>query len=222
MSCSSEGDLDIRVRGETLTLLPERAVFWGDQSTLLVADPHFGKAATFRALGVPVPSGTTGDALARLESAVSRTGATRVIFLGDLLHARPGRSQGMFDALGSWLRFRPEAEVLLVRGNHDRHAGDPPDDLGIRCVNAPHEVSPFVLAHHPRSDPAGYVLAGHIHPGVRLYGSGRQRERLPCFVVAQDYAVLPAFGDFTGLADDDPPDDADIYAIAGEEIISVR
>lgn len=222
MSHSSEGDLEIRVRGETLTLLPERAAFWRDRGALLVADPHFGKAATFRALGVPVPSGTTGDALARLESAVSRTGATRVIFLGDLLHARPGRSQGMFDALGSWLRSRPGVEVLLVRGNHDRHAGDPPDDLGIRCVNAPHVVSPFVLAHHPSSDPAGYVLAGHIHPGVRLYGTGRQRERLPCFVVADDYAVLPAFGDFTGLADEEPLSEANVYAVAGDLVVEVK
>jgi DNA ligase-associated metallophosphoesterase len=222
VSDSGEGDVEIRVRGETLTLLPERAVFWGDRGTLLVADPHFGKAATFRALGVPVPSGTTGDALARLGSAVSRTSATRVIFLGDLLHARPGRSQGMFDALGSWLRSRPDVEVVLVRGNHDRHAGDPPDDLGIRCVNAPHEMSPFVLTHHPRADPAGYVLAGHVHPGVRLYGSGRQRERLPCFVIAEDYAVLPAFGDFTGLADDDPPEGAAVYAIAGDSVIGFK
>ena len=222
MTQFGEGALDVRVRGETLMLLPERAIFWSAQNTLLVADPHFGKAATFRALGIPVPSGTTGNALARLDSAVSRTGSRRVIFLGDLLHARAGRSRGMFDALGSWLGSRPDVEVVLVRGNHDRRAGDPPAELGIRCVNAPHELPPFVLAHHPGDHTAGYVLAGHVHPGVRLYGSGRQRERLPCFVFARNCAVLPAFGDFTGMAVEDPLDEAEIYAIAGETVIAVR
>jgi hypothetical protein len=36
------------VAGEKLGLFAERAIYWPARSTLLVADPHFGKAATFR------------------------------------------------------------------------------------------------------------------------------------------------------------------------------
>jgi len=42
------------VRGEELLLLPQRALWWPAQKTLLVADLHFGKAATLRAHGIPV------------------------------------------------------------------------------------------------------------------------------------------------------------------------
>ena len=215
------GETIAEIRGERLTLYAERAAFWQGASTLLVADPHWGKAATFRSSGIPVPSGTTRDAIDRLSSLITRTATRRVVFLGDLLHAREGRSSDMFAALSSWRLANPGVEVLLVRGNHDRRAGDPPAELGIECVDAPYQASPFVFAHNPVANPDGYVIAGHIHPGIRLYGAGRQRERLPCFVFGREFGVLPAFGDFTGLADIEPGDGDAVYAVAGEGVVRV-
>lgn len=218
----SEGDLTVVIRGETLVLLPERAMHWPARETLFIADPHWGKAATFRAHGIPVPSGTTDEGVARLDRLVRRTSARQVIFLGDLLHAKAGRSTSMFAALGEWRSSNASVDLLLVRGNHDRRAGDPPEDLGIRCTNAPFSMSPFTLDHHPRPSDPGYVLSGHVHPGVRIYGAGRQMERLPCFLVGRDVAVLPAFGDFTGLAIVDPEDGDRVYAIADQTVIPIK
>ena len=42
-------DATASVAGEQLLLLGERAVYWERTRTLFVADPHFGKAAAFRA-----------------------------------------------------------------------------------------------------------------------------------------------------------------------------
>src|SRR5690242_10324517 len=123
--------------GEEITLLPERALLWPRTSTLLVADAHFGKAATFRASGIFVPRGTTTGALERLDALLERTGATRVVFLGDLLHAREGRSPETLRVVGQWRASRADVDMVLVRGNHDRHAGDPPESLGIRCIDPP-------------------------------------------------------------------------------------
>lgn len=217
----SEGDLTITIRGESVTLLPERAMLWNSRKALLIADPHWGKAATFRAYGIPVPSGTTDEAIGRLDRLVKRTGAEEIIFLGDLLHARAGRSAEMFAALGEWRRQNPELKMLLVRGNHDRRAGDPPAELGIQCTDAPYDMSPFVLHHHPQPSAEGYVLAGHVHPGVRVYGTGRQTERMPCFLVGSDVAILPAFGEFTGLANIEPSEGDAVYAIAEETVIPI-
>ena len=214
--------IDIELKGETITLLPERGAYWHRESALLVADPHWGKAATFRAGGIPVPSGTTGEAIERLDLLVQHTSARKVIFLGDLLHARPGRSKQMFSALENWRRTRSDIEVTLVRGNHDRRAGDPPPELCFDCVDAPYRMGPFVFAHHPVAHPDGYVIAGHVHPGIRLYGPARQRERLPCFVFGASVAILPAFGDFTGLGDIDPDDWDRIYAVAGDRVEALK
>jgi DNA ligase-associated metallophosphoesterase len=219
---SDDGDLEIVVAGESLLLLPERAVFWRAGGVLFVADPHFGKAATFRASGIAVPSGTTDDALTRLTSSVQRAIPKQIVFLGDLLHARAGRSRGMFDSLAQWKVRHPEPGLTLVRGNHDKHAGDPPGDLGIECVDSPVRLGPFVLAHHPVASRDGYVLAGHVHPAVRLYGAGRQRLRLPCFVFGAGVGVLPAFGDFTGFADQEPESSSAVYVIAEGAVIPVK
>ena len=89
-------------------------------------------------------------------------------------------------------------------------------------MDSPFVMQPFVLAHHPVASDAGYVLAGHVHPSVRLYGSGRQRLRLPCFSFGTRVGILPAFGDFTGLAEDDPDPSASIYAIADGSVIPVK
>lgn len=216
------GDAEIVVCGERLVLLPERAAFWEGASTLLVADAHFGKAAAFRAAGLAVPAGTTADALARLDAALSRTGARRVVFLGDLFHARQGQVEATLDALRAWRWRRLDTAVLLVRGNHDRRAGDPPPELGIDCADPPLLEGPFELEHHPRAPVSGgYVLAGHLHPAVRLVGRARQRERLPCFLFRPEGAILPAFGDFTGAAEVSPGPGDRVFVVAGDAVVQV-
>jgi len=214
-------DATIELRGERLALLPERAVWWARRETLLVADPHWGKAATFRAGGIPVPHGTTLEGLARLDRAIHHTGARRLLFLGDYLHARQGRAPATIGALAAWRERHAEMEVLLVRGNHDRHAGDPPVEAGIACVDPPLADAPFLLAHHPDPVAGEYVLAGHLHPAVHLAGRGRQRERLPCFWFGREVGVLPAFGDFTGAAEIRPPPGDRIFVIAGDRVVEI-
>jgi DNA ligase-associated metallophosphoesterase len=210
------------VRGEDLQLFAERAAYWRRASTLLVADPHFGKAATFRAAGIPVPRGTTADGLVRLDSLLARTNASRIVFLGDFLHAREGRAPATLDALRTWRDSHREVEMLVVRGNHDRHAGDAPAELGIASTNGPVVERPFVLAHHPAVSDAGYVLAGHLHPSVDLTGPGRQHARLPCFWLGSAGAVLPAFGDFTGLSSVTPAVGDRVFVVAGSEVVEAE
>lgn len=203
-------------------LLAERAIFWPARSTLLVADPHFGKAATFRLSGLFVPRGTTALALQRLGRLLQQTGASRIVFLGDFLHAREGRSSSMLAEVTGWREAHPALELLLVRGNHDRRAGDPPAAFGMRCVDAPHQEGPFAFAHHPVVIPGAYVLAGHIHPCITLRGHGRQRERLPCFWMGRETGVLPAFGEFTGCAPVSPQAGDRVWVVAGSEVVAVE
>lgn len=212
----------ILVRGEELVLLPDRAAYWPARATLLVADPHFGKAATFRAAAIPVPAGTTDATLGRLDALVSRTGARRVVFLGDFLHARAGRAPTTLKAIEEWRGRNAALEVRLVRGNHDRHAGDPPRELSIECVDAPAIEAPFALVHYPAPAAEGYAIAGHLHPAATLVGRGRQATRLPCFWFTAEYAVLPAFGEFTGVASIEPDPQDRVFVIADDQVVEVR
>jgi DNA ligase-associated metallophosphoesterase len=215
------GGTEIHLAGERLVLLPERAAFRPAMETLLVADPHFGKGAAFRAFGVPVPGGTTAATLERLARAVEHTGARRIVFLGDFFHARAGRAAGTLDALARWRDAHAALKLMLVRGNHDLHAGDPPPELGIEACNGPCPAPPFAYAHHPVDSPAGYVLAGHLHPSVTLRGAGRQRQRLPCFHFGARCGVLPAFGEFTGTAEVRAREGDRLFVVAEGEVIAV-
>jgi len=215
-------ELEVRLAGEAVRLLPERALFWPRTATLIVADLHWGKGATFRAAGIPIPMGSTRDDLARLDTALLRTAANRLVVLGDLFHARAGRiATRTIAELRHWRGLRSGLEIMLVRGNHDRHAGDPPDDLGINCVNAPALVPPFILRNEPAVAPHGYTLAGHVHPGIVLCGRALQRERLPCFLLGAQVALLPAFGSFTGLGMVEPGPGDRAFVVGGEDVIEV-
>jgi len=191
--------VEIDVAGVRLGLLPQRAAWLVDEACLLVADAHIGKAVSFRRLGVPVPSGTTTQTLQRLSAAIEQCGARRIVFLGDLLHSAQAHAPATLQALAHWRSRHAGVELLLVRGNHDDHAGDPPASLGVQAVDEPLSLAGLALCHHPQPRPGAYVLAGHLHPCVVLAGRARQRLRLPCFRFGAQVGVLPAFGEFTGM-----------------------
>ena len=184
--------------GETLHLLPDRALFWPAGQTLFIADLHIGKAATYRALGQPVPGGTTAENLSRLTALIAEHAPQRIIFLGDFLHAAAARTPAILQALAAWRIDHAAVAMTLVRGNHDSRAGDPPAKLQIEVVDEPYLFGPFACCHHPQSHATHFVLAGHVHPVCWLAGRGRDSLRLPCFVVQAGQAVFPAFGEFTG------------------------
>ena len=48
--------LEIELEGEKIALLPERALYWPAQHTLIVADLHWGKAGHFRKNGIAIPA----------------------------------------------------------------------------------------------------------------------------------------------------------------------
>lgn len=210
---------ELEVAGEGLLLSPHRALVVPRFSTVVVADLHWGKAATFRAKGIPLPSGVTASDLERLALLLQESGAERLVIVGDLLHARAGRHERTLAVIADWRAQHQQLEIVLVRGNHDAHAGDPPAALAIHCIDGPLLVGPFACQHHPNLHSSHYVLAGHLHPHVSLRGRGRQSVRLPCFAFCERGAVLPAFTSFTGGGAYTPSPDDRVFAICDEEII---
>jgi uncharacterized protein len=191
--------LGIEVAGVALVCLAERMLLWPAERTLFVADVHLGKAASFRAAGVPLPSGHSNRDLARISALLARHQATRLVILGDLIHTRSSYTEALHSNFRAFRAAHHSVAMILVRGNHDRHAGDAPPDWDLRVVSEPFALGPFACCHESGNASAGIELAGHLHPALRLQARG-EGITLPCFWLHARGIVLPAFGSLTGNA----------------------
>ena len=214
--------MQISLDGHPLTLLASGGLLSPETGTLWVADVHLGKAASFRRLGVPVPQGTTTQTLSQLSHDIDQHHIAHLVVLGDFLHSKAVQLAGAtLDALGQWREHHTELRVTLVRGNHDDKAGDPAPRFKIDVVDQPFALDGLYGCHDQEEihQPLpGPMLHGHIHPVIRLTGRGKDRLRLPCFVVSQDRCLLPAYGAFTGGFVMQPKPDETFYVIAGQSI----
>ena len=186
-----------------MLLLPGRAVLLPASQTLLVADLHLGKAATFRRAGIPVPEGSAQRDLARLERLICEHAVRRLVVLGDLFHAKSGCTPQVYDEFSAFRSRLGETAVVLVLGNHDRAIGRLPDSLGLDACLSSLDEPPFQFVHEPVGDsPAAekqlFTVAGHLHPTVSIRSPSGDRLADRCFVAEQSLLVLPAFGSFTG------------------------
>lgn len=211
----------LELAGEPLLLLADKAVYWPRERMLIVADIHFGKAASFRAMGIPVPRGTTTENLDKLDALMALHGVERILFLGDFLHARAAHANATLTAMLAWRARHPNLELLLVRGNHDKHAGDPALALRMTVVDEPYNVAPFSFCHHPDIEAPGYVMAGHVHPAYVL-STRVDSLRLPCFLAGAARMILPSFGSFTGGHVIKPERGERVFVSAGDAVHCVR
>ena len=207
--------------GQNFILSSDRALFWVEQNLLIVADTHFGKAQTFREKGIAVPRGTTADGLNRLSALIKQFRAERLLILGDLIHDRIAHSVQFSRTIDRWRRRHSGVEFILITGNHDLGAGNPPDEFKIDQVTDELLIHPFLFTHQPKIDSLYYGIAGHLHPAVTITGKGRLKETLPCFCFSPRMALMPAFGGFTGNQVIRPTIDDRVYVIAGNEVIEM-
>ena len=181
-----------------LLLLPQKAIYIKKQQALLIADPHFGKAAHFRKSGIPISEYLHEDDFHKISELIHQFDPNDIYFLGDLFHSDLNESWWVLE---EFINSYSKINFHLIKGNHDIlpkacYAS------GIWIIHKePLEIENFILSHEPIINvPEGKInFCGHIHPGISLRGKGRQKITLPCFFHSQRRIILPAFGRFTGL-----------------------
>lgn len=201
-----------------MNLLGEKAIHLPQHDMLLIADLHFGKVEHFRKNGIGIPSGSSDKDFRRLKDLVTKVNAQHVVFLGDLFHSDFNTAWHDFQNL---LKDLKNYTFHLVLGNHDIL-----DPSKYNNLNLYHqmEVGNLILTHEPIDVVVDdkYNLCGHIHPGVRLRGRGRQYLRLPCFYFGKHTGILPAFGSFTGLHVLKPLAEDSVYVVHGDQVFEVN
>jgi len=213
--------VNVHLKKNKINLLPEKGLFLPSTGILLLADLHLGKANHFRRAGIAVPDKTNKENLERLIKLLQKLLPTRVIFMGDLFHSHYNKEWEVF---GQTLKNFPQISFELVRGNHDILSDYQYLKHQLIIHENPIEINNLLISHEPLDtfDADLYNLAGHIHPGVRLRGRGRQGIKLPCFLFGENQGLLPAFGAFTGLANQKPIKGDKVFVVVEGEIIAVQ
>ncbi|MDZ7646458.1 MAG: ligase-associated DNA damage response endonuclease PdeM [Cytophagales bacterium] len=166
----------------------------------------------------PVPAAANNKNSELLISLLQGTRPDRVIFLGDLFHSHYNEE---WEVLGQIRKHFLNCSFELVLGNHDILSALQYERNKMKCYANELREGDFILTHEPMPDvPEGfYNLSGHLHPGVKLKGTGKQTVMLPCFYFAKNQGILPAFGSFTGMARIMPKKEDRVFVLAEDKII---
>ena len=95
-----------------------RALFLEAEKTLVVADIHWGYAVSHRRAGNLLPLWGNAETAQRLQRLLDFYRPARMIWLGDSLH-----TAGSAEAAEEFLSAHAPAEMVILRGNHDRAWG---------------------------------------------------------------------------------------------------
>lgn len=212
------GCCEVVVAGEKLLLFPQKFLIWEAESLLLVSDCHFGKAAHFRKEGLAIPQTDDIADLHLLFEVARQFQLKTMLILGDLFHSDWNNTLAHLKAHFS----RPGIpELWLCLGNHDKFSVEFYKNLGFQQVDAAFKLGPFLFTHEPIENSEKYNLSGHVHPGIKLAGKGRQQLNLPCFYFGKQTGLLPAYGSFTGRHTLRAQPEDQIFALTGDSVLRV-
>ncbi len=197
----------------------EKALWQEDLSTLLIADTHFGKARHFRKGGIPIPENIHESDFALIAELIRTKKARKVVFLGDLFHSDWNTHWGVLEM---FMKEFSQVGFELVKGNHDILREEIYSQSQLTVHHHPIQIGSFLLSHEPVNAVGLTNICGHLHPGIRLSGKGKQSLRFPCFYESEDRVVLPAFGRFTGTMEINNYGEGMAYAVVSKNLIPIN
>ncbi len=209
------------LRNQTLWLSGEKCIYWEEKKILILSDLHLGKTGHFRKEGIGVPQNLFREDMQRLGALLQFFNPQQLLVVGDLFHSHANREHDYFE---KWRKDFSAVEIILVMGNHDILLDEFYTRTNISIAGLQYTIDDFLFTHDAADavEPGDrYIFSGHIHPGVRITGAGRQSLRLPCFCFGSNKAVLPAFGKFTGIHIIEPGKKDKVFAIAQGRVIAL-
>jgi uncharacterized protein len=163
--------------------LDSRLALWlARERLLVVADLHWGYAASHRARGNLLPVWGDAEIAQRLQSLIDDYQPAEMLWLGDVVHAAEGAASAE-----EFLR-NASLPIAVLAGNHDRRW---------RSAGQKSSQRDCYFFHHGDTrlvPPADCLeIIGHHHPAVSWGDAAGSRLKLPAFVAGPRRIVLPAF-----------------------------
>jgi uncharacterized protein len=192
-SNSDPGAMAFAVAGETVWALRCGALWWADQSVLVVSDLHLEKGSAYGLRGQLLPPYDTRATLDKVERLIETLRPQIVVSLGDSFHDSQARVRICADELARLRSFTARQDWIWIVGNHD---AAPPDDIGGE-ITGELRVGSLVFRHEPSEVETLGEVCGHLHPCARVAGRSAS-VRTRCFVTDGRRLVMPAYGAYAG------------------------
>lgn len=187
----------------------DKCLILDEGPTVVIGDLHLGYEHALEQDGLYLPRINTGSIRDALNDIMSRYEPECVVLLGDVKHdfRRAGREEsnqvrGIIDLISE------DAQVVVVRGNHDNYIQNIVSDMGIMAVSHI-DIMGYRLEHGHEDSGVRPVIIGHEHPSVRIPGAVGGGMKIQCFVHAEKegVVVIPPFSPFSSgndlVMDDD-------------------
>lgn len=197
MDVARKSDTELIWHSEILEFLPEKALRLPEHDALLLSDLHIGKTSHFRKNGIALSAKASNRDFILLKALLDKYPSRHVYFLGDLFHSEHNKE---WEALTLLFALFPTRNFYLIPGNHDLIHPDLNKTSNFLFLEPEFQLGKLMLCHTPeQAKKESPTICGHIHPGYRLKGKGKQAVTLPAFYVYKHLLLLPAFGALTGL-----------------------
>lgn len=187
---------DFLFGGQRFQVAGEAALYWPDQSALLVADLHLEKASAYAARGQMLPPYDSLSTLQELASLADANAVQSIICLGDNFHDNDGERRLGGHAAALLRNLTSRFNWTWITGNHDPHlsgrwGGASVLEMTLDGIALRHEANPRDVIPE---------ISGHFHPKYRTVMRHRMVSRR-CFVQTESKIIMPAFGALTGGMD---------------------
>lgn len=201
------------VRAEILpdVWLDSRLALWlAKERLLVIADLHWGYAASHRARGNLLPWWGDEEIEQRLEALVRDYQPVEMLWLGDVVHAAEGGARAE-----AFLR-RSAVRITALAGNHDRRW---------RGASETRTTRGRYFFHHGDAAcavPADCIeVIGHHHPAISWTDGAGSSLKLPALVVGESRLVLPAFSPWAAGAPWTSERNETLWAVAPTRIFAL-
>lgn len=209
--------MKIKIADKEFILDYRRVVYDIQLEEIIVADLHIGKSAHFRKAGISLPGYSLANDIYRFQQILHDYQPKRVLILGDLFHSdRNEEFKEWYELVSSFL----DIKFLLVIGNHDTRFMKYNDLEGMDTLGELFRER-IHYSHAPSESENRINFCGHIHPGVKLRGKGKQAMRLGCFWLSKKQFILPAFSELTGLGIVKPKRTDRVFIATEDKVIEI-
>ncbi len=159
-----------------------RALWLAPERLLVIADLHWGYAASHHARGNLLPAWGDDELEQRLLALVADYRPLEMLWLGDIVHAAEGGARAE-----KFLRAPPVPTAILA-GNHDRRWGHASERTLTRGSYFFHHGDAALVV-----PPLATEIVGHHHPAITWADGAGTRLKVPALVATPRRLILPAF-----------------------------